>query len=165
MRGWGEPGKVSQEPELRRIGRPDRAARRRILLVGLEANRAPIVIARLQADESVWNFKLNVMEMVRSIEQQYWILARKHIQLWSSEKAVDLARRMEKAGVKTQPLSHDVVRDDERCTHCGACVTVCPVGALVLNASTRKVDFYKDKCIACELCVKACPPRAMEIKF
>ncbi|MGC8638911.1 MAG: TolC family protein, partial [Isosphaeraceae bacterium] len=40
-------------------------------LVGLEANRAPIVIARLQADENVWNFKLNVMELVRSIEQQY----------------------------------------------------------------------------------------------
>ena len=52
-------------------------------LVGLEANRAPIVIARLQADENVWNFKLNVMELVRSIEQQYWILARKHVQLWS----------------------------------------------------------------------------------
>ena len=63
-------------------------------LVGLEANRAPIVIARLQADESVWNFKLNVMEHVRSIEQQYWILARKHVQLWSSEKAVDLAREI-----------------------------------------------------------------------
>ena len=63
-------------------------------LVGLEANRAPIVIARLEADQSVWSFKLNVMEMVRSIEQQYWILARKHIQLWSSEKAVDLAREI-----------------------------------------------------------------------
>ena len=63
-------------------------------LVGLEANRAPIVIARLQADESVWSFKLNVMELVRSIEQQYWILARKHVQLWSSEKAVDLAREI-----------------------------------------------------------------------
>lgn len=63
-------------------------------LVGLEANRAPIIIARLEADQSVWSFKLNVMEMVRSIEQQYWILARKHIQLWSSEKAVDLAREI-----------------------------------------------------------------------
>jgi len=63
-------------------------------LVGLQANRAPVVIARLQADENVWNFKLNVMELVRSIEQQYWILARKHIQLWSSEKAVDLAREI-----------------------------------------------------------------------
>lgn len=72
---------------------------------------------------------------------------------------------LKQSGVKTQPLSQDVVRDDDRCTHCGACVTVCPVGALVLNTSTRKVDFFKDKCIACELCVKACPPRAMEIKF
>lgn len=63
-------------------------------LVGLEANRAPIVIARLEADENVWWFKLNVMQLVRSIEQQYWILARKHVQLWASEKAVDLAREI-----------------------------------------------------------------------
>ena len=68
-------------------------------------------------------------------------------------------------GVRLQLLSEDITRNEERCTHCGACVTVCPVAALVLNHETRKVDFYKDKCIACGLCVKACPPRAMEVKF
>jgi L-aspartate semialdehyde sulfurtransferase ferredoxin len=72
---------------------------------------------------------------------------------------------LKRTGVKTQPLSHDVVRDDARCTHCGLCVTVCPVGAFELDARTRNVKFYKDKCIACELCVKACPTRAMEISF
>ena len=41
-------------------------------LSGLEANRAPIVIARLNADASVWRFKAEVMAHVRSIEQQYW---------------------------------------------------------------------------------------------
>jgi len=83
-------------------------------------------------------------------------------------KEPDLKKGLEylkKIGVKTQPLSHDVVRDDARCTHCGACITVCPVGAFELDPSTRKVNFYKDKCIACELCIRACPPRAMEIKF
>jgi len=72
---------------------------------------------------------------------------------------------LKKVGVRVQPLSQDVVRNDTRCTHCGACVTVCPVGALVLEPLTRKIHFYENKCIACELCVKACPTRAMEIRF
>ncbi len=42
---------------------------------GLEANRAPIVIARLSADVAVWRFKAEIMALVRSVEQQYWALA------------------------------------------------------------------------------------------
>ena len=62
--------------------------------VGLEANRAPIVVARIQADTAVWRFKAEVMAEVRSIEQQYWTLAQQHVQLWSSEKAVELAEEI-----------------------------------------------------------------------
>jgi outer membrane protein TolC len=62
--------------------------------VGLEANRAPIVVARLNADAAVWRFKAGVMAQVRSIEQQYWSLAQQHVQLWSAEKAVELAREI-----------------------------------------------------------------------
>ena len=68
-------------------------------------------------------------------------------------------------GVKMQPLSKDVTRDDNKCTHCGACVTICPTGALSLEKQTMKVNFDSKKCIACELCVKTCPPRAMLVKF
>lgn len=68
-------------------------------------------------------------------------------------------------GVKIQPLSQDVTRDEQRCTHCGACITICPTGALITNKETRLVDFDPTKCIACELCVKGCPPRAMKVKF
>lgn len=63
-------------------------------LVGLEANRAPIVIARINADAAVWRFKADIMAEVRSIEQQYWTLAQQHVQLWSAEKAVELAREI-----------------------------------------------------------------------
>ena len=68
-------------------------------------------------------------------------------------------------GVTIQPLSQDVTRDEERCTHCGACITVCPTEALYVDKKTMKVIFDSEKCIACELCVKACPPRAMIVKF
>jgi ferredoxin len=70
-----------------------------------------------------------------------------------------------KAGVQIQSLSQDVTRNEERCTHCGACVTVCPTGAFKVDLKTRKVLFEDDKCIACGLCIPACPPRAMEVHF
>ena len=70
-----------------------------------------------------------------------------------------------KAGVKIQSLSQDVLRNEERCTHCGACITICPTDAFELDLTTRRVDFYNDKCIACGICIKACPPRAMEVHF
>jgi len=69
------------------------------------------------------------------------------------------------AGVKIQSLSQDVVRNEARCTHCGACITICPSGAFSLEKGTRKVLFDNSKCVVCELCVKACPPRAMELYF
>jgi ferredoxin len=70
-----------------------------------------------------------------------------------------------KVGVEIQPLSKDVYRNDERCTHCGACITICPTGAFVVEPSTRMVNFVHEKCIACGLCIKACPPRAMEMSI
>ena len=69
------------------------------------------------------------------------------------------------AGVRIQSLRQDVVRDEVRCTHCGACITICPTGAFSLEPKTRKVLFDNDKCVVCGLCVKACPPRAMRLYF
>ena len=68
-------------------------------------------------------------------------------------------------GVRIQALSQDVIRNEERCTHCGACITICPTGAFELEPLTRQVRFYNEKCVACGLCIKACPPRAMELHF
>jgi ferredoxin len=74
-------------------------------------------------------------------------------------------RYLTEAGVRIQALSQDVVRNEERCTSCGACVTVCSAGAFALDSNTREVTFDNEKCLACELCIKACPPRAMELHF
>jgi len=74
-------------------------------------------------------------------------------------------RYLTKAGVRIQSLSQDVTRNEERCTHCGACITICPTGAFELDPVTRRVNFDNEKCLACELCIKACPPQAMELHF
>ena len=72
---------------------------------------------------------------------------------------------LSEVGVKIQSLSQDVVRNEARCTHCGACINLCPTGAFTLDPKTRKVLFDHNKCVVCELCIKACPPRAMELYF
>ena len=68
-------------------------------------------------------------------------------------------------GVEIQSLSQDVVRNEARCTHCGACITICPTGAFSLEPKTRNVLFDHGKCVVCGFCVKACPPHAMRLYF
>ncbi len=82
--------------------------------------------------------------------------------------AAEITRALEWAnaqGVSTQALEKDVVRDDDECTQCGVCVTICPTDALRKDPVTQEVLFTPDDCVACELCVPACPPRAMAVAF
>ncbi|MEW6557025.1 MAG: 4Fe-4S dicluster domain-containing protein [Elusimicrobiota bacterium] len=75
---------------------------------------------------------------------------------------------LESLGILIQPLSKDVTRDEEKCTHCGACVTICPTFAFIVDKKStpaRKIVFDDKKCIACELCIPACPLQAMELHF
>ena len=74
-------------------------------------------------------------------------------------------RYLADAGVRIQSLSQSVTRNDERCTQCGACMTICPAAAFELDIETRRVTFHDDKCLACGLCINTCPPRAMELHF
>jgi len=72
---------------------------------------------------------------------------------------------IESCGVTVQPLSQDIRRNDLKCTHCGACIAVCPTDALFVDRDSMEVSFDNEECVACELCVKVCPPRAMEIYY
>ncbi|MFC1512511.1 NIL domain-containing protein [bacterium] len=81
------------------------------------------------------------------------------------QKFAQAMKYLEKIGVEIEPLDKDVFKIEEKCTHCGACLAVCPTSALYIDRETWKVIFDKEKCIACGLCIKACPPHAMEINF
>jgi len=50
----------------------------------------------------------------------------------------------------------------EVCGYCGACVSVCPNGALELIDAFLTVD--NDSCTNCGICAKICPLGALEIK-
>jgi ferredoxin len=64
-------------------------------------------------------------------------------------------------GVHVKNASQEIKRDNQKCTHCGACTAVCPTGALSVTRPEMRVDFKQEACSVCELCVAACPSRAM----
>ena len=108
----------------------------------------------------------------RRLEQIGWRIichgAKRHAQsehLTDQDKYDQGIKYITSAGVKIESLSHNVLRNEERCTHCGACITICPTRAFILDPQTRTVSFDNNRCVACGLCIKACPPRAMELHF
>lgn len=70
-----------------------------------------------------------------------------------------------KSGVTIEQLGQNISKNEDQCTQCGLCISVCPAPALVMDKKTRQVNFNSNHCIACEMCVKVCPVKAMEIKF
>lgn len=71
---------------------------------------------------------------------------------------------LQEIGVKVQPLSKDLIKDEGKCTHCGLCLVYCPSGALYMNED-YEVVFEGEKCIGCEICIKICPYGAMKVYF
>jgi NAD-dependent dihydropyrimidine dehydrogenase PreA subunit len=69
------------------------------------------------------------------------------------------------AGVEVRELNEYVNRDEDRCTNCGACLSICPADAFEMDKQTWKVLFKGDRCIACGLCIDTCPPRAMKLRI
>jgi ferredoxin len=60
--------------------------------------------------------------------------------------------------------------EQETCTGCGRCVTVCPVEAMTLvsandpkNRKQKKARLNRDVCLGCGLCVRACPEKSLAL--
>ena len=117
------------------------------------------IVCRLAKD---YDLEFNILKALITPEDEGLLV----LELSGEQKEYDKGiMYLTETGVRIQSLSQNVIRNEERCTHCGACVTICPSGAFELDPVTRRVDFYDEKCVACGLCIKACPPRAMEVHF
>ena len=117
------------------------------------------IVSRLVKD---FNLDFNILKALITPEEEGLLVLELSGEQNDYDKGV---RYLAKTGVRIQSLSQDVIRNEERCTHCGACITICPTNAFELDLSTRQITFHDTKCVACELCIKACPPRAMEVHF
>lgn len=74
-------------------------------------------------------------------------------------KTIELFQRK---GVEVLEIERGIELDQEKCFDCGACVSLCPTGALRL-AEDYSLKLDEDKCIYCEICVPPCPVRALKI--
>ncbi len=58
----------------------------------------------------------------------------------------------------------DIEVDEQACTLCMSCVSVCPMGALLDGRDKPQLNFVEDLCVQCGMCDNACPENAIELK-
>ena len=77
------------------------------------------------------------------------------------EKCREVKEAFERRGVEVVLLEMPVIRDEDECVHCGACVSVCPTGTFRFENWLVVAD--SGKCIQCGACVTGCPQRALRL--
>ena len=117
------------------------------------------VISRLIKD---YDLEVNIMRARITPKEE----GRLVLEITGKKADIDAGfKYLSEIGVEVQSLAQDVKRHEDRCTHCTACITVCPTKALDVDRMSMEVSFRREKCIACELCIPVCPYHAMEILF
>jgi NAD-dependent dihydropyrimidine dehydrogenase PreA subunit len=76
-------------------------------------------------------------------------------------KLDEIVEMFREYGVEVTRLERAIVKDD-KCVHCGACISICPVEVFRLDLD-RKVVADTSKCIHCGICVKVCPIEALSL--
>ena len=75
-----------------------------------------------------------------------------------SERVVS---RLVEQGVKVRVLDRGIEKSDS-CVHCGACISVCPVGVFTKD-DEEKVNADSSKCVRCRICLGVCPVGALSL--
>jgi len=79
------------------------------------------------------------------------------------EESVELVvKTFKDFGVEVSKLEKPIIRDEELCIHCGACISLCPTNVFRFNES-QEVIIEERLCLHCGICVKACPVKAIRL--
>jgi ferredoxin len=57
-----------------------------------------------------------------------------------------------------------VLVDQDACTLCLSCVSLCPSGALMDNEDLPQLRFQEDACLQCGICATICPEKAITLE-
>lgn len=88
------------------------------------------------------------------------------VEITGSREAYDKGvNYLKEQGVTITPAAQRISRDEDSCTDCGLCMSLCPTGALYLERPSRRIRFDVEKCTACGLCTRVCPVNAMHIQL
>ncbi|MEM4577106.1 MAG: 4Fe-4S binding protein [Candidatus Nezhaarchaeales archaeon] len=56
----------------------------------------------------------------------------------------------------------EIIIDRGKCTNCGTCASVCPVGVYEMKGGRVEI-VNKESCLACRACESQCPNQAIQI--
>ena len=70
---------------------------------------------------------------------------------------------LEHQGLGLNRAPGEIQIDRQRCVDCGICSSLCPSGALQLDASTWQLQFDAQRCLVCEQCIPSCPFEAIAL--
>jgi len=79
----------------------------------------------------------------------------------SQDKCEEVKEAFERRGVNVVLLEIPLIRDEDECINCGACVSVCPTGTFKFD--DWRVVADPGKCIQCGACITGCPQRALKL--
>jgi NAD-dependent dihydropyrimidine dehydrogenase PreA subunit len=78
------------------------------------------------------------------------------------ESAETVCKKMRDAGAQVKVLEDAVVRDQNECIDCGACISVCPQEVFYFDDDWH-LQLHAERCVLCGKCVIACPQNALSI--
>ena len=66
-------------------------------------------------------------------------------------------------GADITVLDKPIIRDEDECVECGACVSVCPVKVFTFGEDWS-VNLDEENCIQCGTCIEMCPHDALTLE-
>jgi ferredoxin len=74
----------------------------------------------------------------------------------------EVTAAFERCGARITPLELPIIKDDEQCVNCGACISVCPT-AVISFKDDWSIEMDVNKCVQCGTCVTMCPHGALKV--